>query len=81
MTEGSHPYMSAWWPPGHVIGYEHSFTHQVRDFIEAVATGTDPRPSFSDALRVQQVLAAVERSAHSGAWTGVGGSVLEAAPA
>lgn len=44
VTEGDHPYMSAWWPPGHIIGYEHSFTHEMRDFIEAVATGVDPTP-------------------------------------
>jgi predicted dehydrogenase len=71
VTEGAHPYMSAWWPPGHIIGYEHSFTHQARDLIEAVATGTDPRPSFDDALQVQRVLEAVEQSAKSGIWTEV----------
>jgi predicted dehydrogenase len=72
VTEPEHPYLSAWWPPGHIIGYEHSFTHQMRDLIEAVATGTDPRPSFDDALRVQLVLDAVERSAAAGAgWTAV----------
>jgi predicted dehydrogenase len=81
VTESTHPYMSAWWPPGHLIGYEHSFTHQARDLIEAIANGTDPRPSFADALRVQQVLAAVQRSAQAGAWTEVGGSVRETAPA
>ena len=63
VTEPEHPYLSAWWPPGHILGYEHSFTHQVRDLIEAVATGTDPRPSFADALQVQRVLDAVLRSA------------------
>lgn len=42
ITEPDHPYMSAWWPPGHVIGYEHSFTHETRDFPTAVAAGTDP---------------------------------------
>ncbi len=62
VTEGEHPYVSAWWPPGHIIGYEHSFTHEMRDFIEAVATGTDPTPSFEDALQVQLVLDAVEKS-------------------
>ena len=62
VTEGEHPYISAWWPPGHIIGYEHSFTHEMRDFIEAVATGTDPTPSFEDALQVQLVLDAVEKS-------------------
>lgn len=63
VTEPTHPYMAAWWPPGHLIGYEHSFTHQVRDFVTAVAEGTDPRPSFADGLQVQRVLAAVESSA------------------
>jgi predicted dehydrogenase len=63
VTEGDHPYLSAWWPPGHIIGYEHSFTHELRDFLAAVAAGEDPTPSFSDALQVQLVLDAVERSA------------------
>jgi predicted dehydrogenase len=72
VTEGDHPYMAAWWPPGHIIGYEHSFTHQMRDFLEAVANGKDPEPSFADALQVQQVLEAVERSAGAGSgWTAV----------
>ena len=66
VTEADHPYMSAWWPPGHIIGYEHSFTHQMRDFIEAVATGTDPTPSFADALQVQLVLDAVEQLGRAG---------------
>ncbi|HEU0239564.1 MAG TPA: Gfo/Idh/MocA family oxidoreductase [Micromonosporaceae bacterium] len=59
VTEPQHPYMSAWWPPGHIIGYEHTFTHEVRDLVEAIATGTDPSPSFADALQVQRVLAAL----------------------
>ncbi|TDC44314.1 Gfo/Idh/MocA family oxidoreductase [Micromonospora sp. KC213] len=72
VTEPQHPYMAAWWPPGHLIGYEHSFTHQARDLLEAIATGTDPQPSFSDGLGVQLVLDAVERSAAAeGAWTHV----------
>ncbi|MBB5476918.1 putative dehydrogenase [Micromonospora parathelypteridis] len=75
VTEGEHPYMSAWWPPGHIIGYEHSFTHEMRDFIEAVATGVDPTPSFADALQVQLVLDAVARSAE------LGSSWAEVAPA
>ena len=80
MTEGDHPYLSAWWPPGHIIGYEHSFTHEMRDFIEAIANGTDPAPSFEDALQVQLVLDAVERSSQAdAAWTSVPGSVVEVA--
>jgi predicted dehydrogenase len=71
VTEPDHPYMAAWWPPGHPIGYEHSFTHELRDLIEAIATGADPTPSFADALQVQLVLDAVERSAASSAWVDV----------
>jgi predicted dehydrogenase len=75
VTEPEHPYMSAWWPPGHVIGYEHSFTHEMRDFLVAIATGHDPEPSFADALQVQLVLDAVARS------TGTGSSWTPVAPA
>ncbi|MEU4424806.1 Gfo/Idh/MocA family oxidoreductase [Actinoplanes sp. NPDC024001] len=80
VTESEHPYMSAWWPPGHLIGYEHSFTHEVRDLIDAIATGQDPSPSFADALQVQLVLGAVERSAASGNWAEVE-SALQASAA
>jgi len=71
VTEPMHPYMAAWWPAGHPIGYEHTFTHQMRDLIEAIGVGADPRPSFSDALQVQLVLDAVSRSAVSAQWTTV----------
>jgi predicted dehydrogenase len=71
VTEPEHPYLGAWWPPGHPIGYEHSFTHEVRDLIAAIAAGTDPAPSFADALGVQLVLDAVERSAATSAWVAV----------
>ena len=63
VTEPGHPYLSAWWPPGHVLGWEHTFTHQARDLVTAIAAGTDPAPSFQDGLQVQRVLAAVEQSA------------------
>nr|WP_055505274.1 Gfo/Idh/MocA family oxidoreductase [Nonomuraea pusilla] len=66
VTEPDHPYAGAWWPPGHGLGYEHTFTHEIRDFLEAVATGAAPSPSFADGLRVQRVLDAVERSAADG---------------
>ncbi|GGP69010.1 Gfo/Idh/MocA family protein [Saccharothrix coeruleofusca] len=73
-TEPDHPYVGAWWPPGHLLGYEHTFTHEVADLLTAIGTGTDPAPSFADGLRVQRVLAAVEDSAaHSATWTPVGG--------
>lgn len=72
VTEPEHPYLSGWWPTGHMLGYEHGFSHQVKDLTEAIAAGADPQPTFADGLRVQRVLDAVERSAHSGsAWTGV----------
>ena len=66
VTEPQHPYVAAWWPPGHMLGYEHAFSHQVKDFVEAVANGTDPSPSFADGYQVQRVLDAVERSAADG---------------
>lgn len=70
VTEAAHPYMAAWWPPGHMLGYEHAFSHQVRDFVSAIAAGEQPTPSFTDGWQVQRVLAAVERSADTGsAWT------------
>jgi predicted dehydrogenase len=73
VTRADHPYAGAWWPDGHVIGYEHTFTHEVRDLVHAIADGRDPVPSFADGLQVQEVLDAVQRSATSGAgWTRVG---------
>ncbi|MBL3803486.1 MULTISPECIES: Gfo/Idh/MocA family protein [Streptomyces] len=63
VTEPDHPYLEGWWPPGHGLGYDHTFVHQARDLVHAVAAGTSPAPSFADGLRVQRVLAAVEESA------------------
>ncbi|MEV7788346.1 Gfo/Idh/MocA family oxidoreductase [Streptomyces sp. NPDC088106] len=63
VTEPDHPYLEAWWPPGHGLGYEHTFVHQARDLVHAVAEGCAPEPSFADGLQVQRVLAAVEESA------------------
>ncbi|GGL80376.1 oxidoreductase [Streptomyces fumigatiscleroticus] len=63
VTEPDHPYLQAWWPPGHGLGYEHTFVHQARDLVHAVAEGRQPEPSFADGLQVQRVLAAVEESA------------------
>jgi predicted dehydrogenase len=71
-TEPDHPYAGAWWPPGHGLGYEHTFVHEVADFVRDVATGTAPTPSFADGLYIQQVLDAVERSsAASSTWTDI----------
>jgi predicted dehydrogenase len=80
VTEPDHPYMAAWWPPGHVIGYEHTFTHEVVDLLNDIAAGHDPAPSFADGLQVQRVLAAVEASAAADSrWTPVSGSTTEPA--
>jgi predicted dehydrogenase len=71
-TEPEHPYLEAWYPPGHVLGYEHTFVHELRDFITAVAERSTPSPDFAAGLQVQRVLDAVQRSAaqHS-RWTPV----------
>ncbi|MFE9100734.1 Gfo/Idh/MocA family protein [Actinomadura geliboluensis] len=74
VTEPVHPYAGHWWPPGHMLGYEHTFTHQMADLLTAIADGTDPRPSFADGLQVQRVLAAVADSAASRCWVDVEGS-------
>ena len=65
---GCHPYMGAWWPPGHIIGYEHTFIHAVADFVNAAAKGRPTSPDFVEGLRNQQVLEAVAKSAKSGRW-------------
>jgi predicted dehydrogenase len=65
-TEPGHPYLSAWWPPGHVLGWDVTFSHQVADLVQAIADGTDIQPSFADGLQVQRVLAAVQASAAEG---------------
>jgi predicted dehydrogenase len=72
VTEPGHPYLSAWWPPGHVLGWDVTFTHEIADLITAIAAGTGPEPSFADGLQVQRVLAAVQDSAaHESRWTPV----------
>jgi predicted dehydrogenase len=67
-TEAGHPYIAAWWPPGHGLGYEHGFTHQVVDLVRAIGAGTNPHPTFADGLQVQRVLAAVETSSDTRTW-------------
>ena len=68
VTEPNHPYVGAWWPPGHIIGYEHTFVHAVHDFLTALEKGQPPQPGFDEGVKVQAVLEAVERSAKSGRW-------------
>jgi predicted dehydrogenase len=71
VTDGDHPYMGKWWVPGLQIGYEHTFIHQVADFLDGVAKGKPAEPTFRDAYRTQLVLDAVLESAKSGRWTEV----------
>lgn len=63
VTEPEHPYLEAWWPQGHIIGWEHTFTHQLRDFLTSIRTGEAPQPSFETGLQIQCILTAVEESA------------------
>ena len=65
-TERCHDYVKNWWPPGHIIGYEHAFVHAVVDFIDAVADGTSISPDFSDGVKITRVLEAALESAESG---------------
>jgi predicted dehydrogenase len=67
-TDSSHPYFGAWWPPGHIIGYEHTFTHTICDLLMAVDSRKVPSPNFDDGVRNQRVLDAIERSSKSRSW-------------
>ncbi|HEV2693197.1 MAG TPA: Gfo/Idh/MocA family oxidoreductase [Verrucomicrobiae bacterium] len=66
--DGIQPYVSNWWPPGHGIGYEHTFVHTVADFVNACADGKPVHPTFEDGLKNQRVLTAVEESSAKGKW-------------
>jgi predicted dehydrogenase len=72
VTDGDQPYMDKWWVPGLGIGYEHSFVHQVADFLQSLETGAPCRPNFRDALETQKVCQAVAESAASGRWMETG---------
>src|SRR5436309_2372092 len=71
VTEAAHPYIGAWWPPGHIIGYEHTFTNALSDFFRGLETGEPISPDFSEGVAVQAVLDAVEKSAFRGRWVSV----------
>jgi len=66
--EGSQPYMDAWWPPGHNVGWEHTFTHEFKDFFEAISKNRKFSPDFAEGTKVQAVLEAVVDSAKSKRW-------------
>jgi predicted dehydrogenase len=70
-TEAAHPYFAGWWPPGHIIGYEHTFIHTVLDLLKAIDEQKLPTPNFHDGLRNQKVLDAVERASSSRSWVTV----------
>ena len=72
VSDGDHPYMKNWWVPGLQIGYEHSFVHQVADFLEGAAQNKSVGPTFRDALETQKVCDAVLKSAKSRGWIDVG---------
>jgi predicted dehydrogenase len=68
---GAHPYVGQWWPPGHIIGYEHTFVHTIADFVNACVNGKSVQPTFEDGLKNQRVLEAVEESAKTRQWVKV----------
>jgi len=68
VTEGAHPFAGAWWPPGHIIGYEHTFIHTLADFVNAVVEKKSVQPTFEDGYQNQVVLEAVEKSAKTRKW-------------
>jgi predicted dehydrogenase len=69
VTDAVHPYAAAWWPAGHILGYEHTFVHAVKDLLDGIKRNESPAPTFEDGFRCQAVLDAVERSAASRGWT------------
>jgi predicted dehydrogenase len=68
ITDGDHPYLGKWWVPGLVIGYEHSFIHQVADFLDGLRTGKPAAPTFREALEANRVCDAIIESGQSGRW-------------
>lgn len=72
VTEGCHPYISAWWPAGHVIGYENTFVNQFADFFKCIRDNTKAQPNFHDGWKNSQVLDAVAKSICSLTWENVG---------
>ncbi len=72
VTDGEHPYLGKWWVPGLIIGYEHSFVHQVADFLDGLSSGKPAAPTFRDALETTRVCDAIIASGKSGAWVELG---------
>ncbi|ELZ90976.1 Gfo/Idh/MocA family protein [Haloferax sulfurifontis] len=72
VTDETDPYLDHWWPPGHVLGWEHTFVHENYEFLSTVAEGGDFSPSFEDGYEVQKILDAIERSDEAGEWVSLG---------
>lgn len=70
-TDPVHPYIDAWWPPGHIIGYEHLFVHEIRDFLCNLNRKAAPYSTFDDAVKCQRVLQAVETATRTKKWVAV----------
>jgi len=70
-SEGQHPYMKAWWPAGHVIGYDTTFVHELYEFVEAIVNDTSASPDFMDGVACCQILEAVELSIDRKKWVQV----------
>lgn len=71
VTESEHPFVAGWWPPGHILGYEHTFVHTFADFVRAVVAGQSIQPTFADGLANERVLSAVSASARERQWVTV----------
>jgi predicted dehydrogenase len=71
VTDGEHPYLGRWWVPGLSIGYEHSFVHQLADFLDGLSTGKPASPTFREALETQKVCDAILKSGKTGRWVAV----------
>ena len=72
VTDGEHPYLGKWWVPGLSIGYEHSFIHQLADFLEGLSTGKPASPTFREALETTKVCDAIIKSGRTGKWQAIG---------
>jgi predicted dehydrogenase len=70
-TENQHPYMHKWWPPGHIIGWEHTFIHEIGDFLKSIADNIRIKPDFYDGYKCQQILDTVMESAQSRKWLNI----------
>jgi predicted dehydrogenase len=70
-TEGCHPYIGHWWPPGHAVGYQNTFVNQFADFFQAIADDTTPQPGFEEGLETQKVIEAATQSFETQRWVDI----------